>query len=318
MRKVNGDNGNDVTQVLMDKMTWVGSDFNKFPSCRIDENGKAIEKVKALSAKTIKIKTAAPEVEPIDNRGDFLSGSYDIVATNSFSLLTGTGGIAITSAGNISLEGAGGIVNVRASKELTNHSEVVSILANQIINLKAKNIINIEASNLNIANKATANSNVFINGGLGVHGELFVNHITGPRQVMLTEFNSCTPVKFVPNCGLSGTAVMTLVGPSPEATGTFTGTVLITLDPITTSKAIATVLPHAHFYETIGSTLKDDISDVGELMKKCQSDDLADCEKTQPCGCTKDEFMKKVEAKIKHALKEWAADTAKRIMPSIF
>ena len=199
MRKVNGDNGNDVTQVLMDKMTWVGSDFNKFPSCRLDENGKAVERVKALSAKTIKLKLAVPEVEPIDNRGDFLSGSYDIVTTNSFSLLTGTGGIAITSAGNISLEGAGGIVNIRASKELTTHSDVISILGNHLINLKTNGIINIDSKQLNLVNSATVNANMFVNGGLGVNGELYVNHITGPRQKMTTEYNSSTQVSFVPN-----------------------------------------------------------------------------------------------------------------------
>lgn len=120
-------------------------------------------------------------------------------------------------------------------------------------------------------------------------------------------------------CGLSGDVTIEIQTGLGEHDGsTIKGTIKIILDEKTTDTAVATVLPHNHEYETIGSTLKDDISDVGSLMQKCQENEVIDCKKTLPNDCSEEEFKKILETKFKHALEEWAQDHLKRLMPSIF
>ena len=139
--KARGDGGSDITQVMDDKITIVGSNANIFPSCRGD--GAARSKTVSTISPTqgiLNCPSTYSDYEAIDNGGDHHGGSYTMVAMNRLSLDSGGGGISLNSGGNINLMAGGGLANIGATACTTVASNVVKMVGNEIITLSGPEI----------------------------------------------------------------------------------------------------------------------------------------------------------------------------------
>ncbi|MBQ7820509.1 MAG: hypothetical protein IJ341_12545 [Bacteroidales bacterium] len=261
--KTKGDSGNDITQVIGDKITFVGADnANVLPSCRKD--GAGISKVNIETSATqgvMKLPSSFTEYQAIDNAGDHHTGNYVIVALNRLALQSGGGGIEIHSGGNINIVAAGGLCNIIPAECALISSNQVKINSFEATILKGKELY-IQTERTQFINTVKMDKNLVVNGSAMINGELYVKHITGPINAYPTSMEPALPVYFYPNFNLkgickftyNGAPVSTEGGPACPPNGEMT--ITITLSKDSYEKVHGYTSPHRHQSIHIGADLK--------------------------------------------------------------
>jgi len=178
---------------------------------------------------------------------DMPGGNYDIFANNRFSVKSGAGGTTIQSLGSVKISGA--ITDVRGRQINVGGPEVnigggtVSITGD-VVYLKNKSGGQVLVdSNLGVSN------NVVIGGGLYANGEVYVNHITAPYELQVTE-----EAKILAMPGRWRIVGGTLVGTATPASTTSTWAITISNATIQNG-LLAIDEPHTHVFKNVPLTL---------------------------------------------------------------
>jgi hypothetical protein len=318
--KARGDSGVDMTQAIDDKVTIVGSNPNIFPSCRKDGAGRE-RKVVTTSATqgTMEATLSYTECEAVDNAGDHHGGTYSMVAMNRFSVDSGGGGISLNSGGNVNLMAGGGLANVVASECASIISNVVKVVSSEIVVVKGPELY-VESNNTTFTNSVKLSKNLVVQGGAFVNGELFVNHMTAPHQIMDTSMSPVLPVFFNTPTILTGTAQF--IPTCPPIIGAITGAAMpymptvyvqFTLDPLTTTRSLGRVLPHKHTYKHAACSFTESQDGVwGEAMAT-DSNEAVPAKKPESFG-----GMSKVMAKVQKRVTNAFTDCMSSLFGGMF
>lgn len=269
MPKVRGDSGTDMTQATDDKVTIVGASPNLYPSCRVDGAGKSkVDISSSESEGMMEMETARSEYEAVDNSGDHHGGAYTIVAMNKFSVDAAGGGISLNTGGNVSIMAGGGLLNMVGTEAVNAIAKTVSFTASEMSVFEGPELY-INTENTTFVNNVRLAKNLLVKGSLFTNGELYVNHLTGPHQMMDTSSTDVLPVFFNTSEILSGImkAKYKCMSPPVDGAAPMSGDIMIEvsgfiLDPATTSKARGFIRPHSHTYRHIAVDFKEGNMDV--------------------------------------------------------
>lgn len=320
--KTRGDSGLDITQVMDDKITIVGTSPNIYPSVRKDGAGReVIEVVPSASQGVIETSSAYTEVETADNSGDHHGGTYTIVAMNKFAVDSGGGGIQLSSVGNINLLAGGGIANIVATECASLLSNVVKLAASEVTVIRGPKLY-VGTDSTIFLNSVRIAKNLILGGGLMVNGELYANHMTMPQQIMDTSMSPILPVYFNTPTVLTGIITQTCMTPTtcgglgtvPLTPAVSTNYVQFMLDPTTTMKAHSKVLPHKHTYRHAACSF---VESNDEVWSEVDNGDINKPLNAKPVlnfGATLDEVVSKCKARLTNAF----TDTITSLMGGIF
>jgi hypothetical protein len=307
MPKARGDNGLDMTQVIDDKVTIVGDNPNVYPSCRKDGAGR--ERLNLATSATqgvIGSPSTYTECEAIDNSGDHHGGSYTIVAMNKFSVDAASGGISLNASGNVNIMAGGGLANIVATECVSTISNVIKLVSTEIIVAKGPELY-IETDNTTFVNTVKMAKNLVVQGGALVNGELFINHMTAPQQIMDTAMSPILPVFFNTPTTLTGTAQLITTTPpvvtegGPAMAPTPTVYMQFTLDPLTTLQAQGRVLPHKHTYKHAACTFAKSQGDVWAEAEATGNNEIVSAKKVESFGGTLDKIKSKIQKRVTNA-----------------
>jgi len=181
-----GIGGSEITQITKNKVETIGMLMNDFGSYRLDPIGKLTgSEVKVDSTSVYLNKEGSPMLE-YTHVQDLPGGTSTLNVSNRYNVLVGAGGLNLKSYGPTNITGSitnitGEQVNMGSDNEINIDAEVINISADILTmrNKRQKQVL--IDSNLGIQ------KNVVIGGGLHVEGELFLQHVTAPREYQLTE-----------------------------------------------------------------------------------------------------------------------------------
>ncbi len=319
MPKVRGDSGTDMTQATDDKVTIVGSSPNLYPSCRVDGAGKSKVDISASNSEGItEMKTARSEYEVIDNSGDHHGGSYSIVAMNKFSIDAAGGGISLNTGGNVSIMAGGGLVNLVATEAINAVGKTVSFTATEM-NIFEGTELYINTENTTFVNNVRLAKNLLVKGSTFVNGELYVNHVTGPHQMMDTSASNVLPVFFNTPTILKGIIKATYTCDTPHAHGAAPSSGGITinvsdfiLDPETTSRARGFIRPHSHTYRHLAVDFKEGNTDVWAEASGLNANESKTAKPTENFGAPIEKVMMKKMKKVLNNYIDSVAESTKQ------
>jgi phage baseplate assembly protein gpV len=320
--KARGDSGVDMTQVIDDKVTVVGSNPNIFPSCRMDGAGREKKTVSTSTTQgVIESSSTYTEYEAVDNSGDHHGGTYSIVAMNKFAVDAANGGISLNTGGNITLMAGGGIANIVSTECISAISNVIKFVASEISVFKGPELY-VETDNTTFVNTVKMAKNLVVQGGALINGELFINHMTAPQQVMDTSMSPILPVFFNTPTILTGIVTQTCMTPTtcgglgtvPLTPAVSTNYVQFTLDPITTTKALGRVLPHKHTYKHAACSFKQSQDEVWSEAEATNENDIVAAKAVDSFGDVMDRIVSKVTKRATNAFVE----TMTSLMGGIF
>lgn len=181
-----GIGGSEIKSITKDKVETVGLLFNDFGSIRIDSKGKYYASEMKISSDTSFVnKSPSPLIEyvHVDN---FPGGSYTVTANNSYNLLVGAGGMNLKSFGGANIGGtitniSGEQINIGSRNEINIVCDKRLNISADIISLRQKHQKQIMVdSSLGVAN------NVIIGGKTYMEQEVFLHHVTAPREIQVT------------------------------------------------------------------------------------------------------------------------------------
>lgn len=180
-----GDGGNYVQTILKNMHVVVGGATNLAPQGRIDPVGRRIPAAIAVSSKgTLILDGGTPTVQEVDNHSMFPCGNYNIDAGNRFSVKAGGGGAHLVSGGGASL----------VSETVTKVSGTQTVVLGEDVSVKGNSNVSISGKTLNLQSDTQVvvdgtlgvRDNIVVRGGVYTEGEMFVNHITAPREIQQT------------------------------------------------------------------------------------------------------------------------------------
>lgn len=317
--KSRGDSGLDMTQAFDDKVTIVGTNPNIFPSCRIDGAGRSKIAVDSSASQGVLISPSAyTESAAIDNSGDHHGGTYTIIAMNKFCVDTGTGGISFNSAGNINLLAGGGIINLVGTESVNAISNVIKLTSSEVTIIKGPELY-IENDKITFVNTVRLAKNLLVGGSALINGELYINHLTGPQQIMDTSMSPILPVFFNTPTVLTGIISQTCINPTmtlggPAVPAQSTSYIQFTLDPMTTTQAQGRVLPHKHTYKHIACDFKQSNGEVWAESESVGSNEMGTAKKTENFGAPQSQVLDKCKKRFINAF----TDTISSLMKSVF
>lgn len=305
--KARGDSGVDMTQAMDDKVTIVGSNPNVFPSCRKDGAGRERKVVSTSPTQgTMESTLTYTECEAVDNSGDHHGGTYSMVAMNKFSIDAAGGGISLNSGGNINLMAAGGLANIVASECASVISNVVKVVSSEIVVVKGPEFY-VESDNTTFVNSVKMSKNLVVQGGAFVNGELFINHMTAPQQIMDTSMSPILPVYFNTPTILTGTAQLISTTPpvttdgGPAMSHMPTVYMQFTLDPLTTTRSVGRILPHKHTYKHAACTFAQSQDEVWAESAATGGNEAVPAKQPESFGGSMSAVMGKVQKRVTNA-----------------
>jgi hypothetical protein len=130
----------------------------------------------------------SPLVERVANDGKYPCGNYTLTICNGFYCTAGSGGIGLHTTGTFDI--AGSQVVVSGSNEIiVSSSGDVKIASGGRFNVTADVITLSQTQNKQVGIDCSlgVKNNVIIGGGMYVEGELYVNHVTAPAEIQVTE-----------------------------------------------------------------------------------------------------------------------------------
>jgi len=181
-----GTGGNYVENIIRNKHTIVGAAPNSTPQGVVVPKGKRIKAGIVVSPTGTRSQDGGvPIVQEVDNWSAFPCGNYNVDVGNRFSVKAGGGGVHLVSGGSASL----------ISETVTKvGSTTQTLIGGESVNITGNSNVTIEGDFVNIKSDAQVvvdstlgvSGNVIVQGGIYSEGELFVNHITGPREIQQT------------------------------------------------------------------------------------------------------------------------------------
>lgn len=170
---------------------------NNRPPGRVDPIGRAERKAIKINSEGPSTEyVGVPHIEEVDNYSDIPFGNINIKAGNNFTVEVGNGGVNLVTGGGIKIIGGANTI-VGGEQVLVAGKGNVRINAGSFVGVKAANIDLDSPAPITMNNLAVHNGAMF-GGGVYVNGELFVNHITAPKELQKTleepEFTYGEPV----------------------------------------------------------------------------------------------------------------------------
>lgn len=209
---------------------------NSRPPGRIDPVGR-------LERKGIKIfdegpgteYVGVPHIEEVDNYSDIPFGNLVFKAGNNFSIEAGNGGVDIVTGGGLKLIGNSNTI-VGGSQVLIAGTGNVRIKGSSHVGIEGANIDFKSGSPITMDNLAVGNG-LMVGGGAYINGELFINHITAPKEIQKTLEE--------PEITYGNPVVGALIGITSDGKDVF---------GVATANSIQ-VNKHNHFFENLPLTL---------------------------------------------------------------
>lgn len=274
-----GIGGSEIKTITKDKVETVGLLFNDFGSIRIDSKGKYYASEMKISNDTSFVnKSPSPLIEyvHVDN---FPGGSYTVTANNSYNLLVGAGGMNLKSFGSANIGGtitniSGEQINIGSRNEINIVCDKRLNISADIISLRQKHQKQIMVdSSLGVAN------NVIIGGKTYMEQEVFLHHVTAPREIQVTY----PSVVFARPCtggemdGIGDASLgefnVELNGFAADHGGPVTGQGILKFIKCTKSNPNSIICTsHNHNFDNIPLTMMDSNSAVREAAHKAKVD----------------------------------------------
>jgi hypothetical protein len=179
--------GSQIIDITKHKFETIGMVMNDFGSVRVDKVGKMYNSEILIHTQGVfenKVPTPLVEYVHVD---DLPGGNYDLNVCNKYNVQVGAGGMIFKSYGVATFSGsitniAGTQVNIGSENEVNiDGGNRVSIVAD-VISLRQR-----DKKQVLIDSSLGVNKNVIIGGGCHVEGEVFVNHVTAPGEVQITD-----------------------------------------------------------------------------------------------------------------------------------
>ena len=180
-----GDGGSMNVNVARNVRWVVGAAVNNNPQANVDMVGKQSPNAVVVTGDgTTTAVTGTPQVHDIDHHRLFRCGTFTLEIGTGFNVKAGGGGISLVTSGSINIASdtvlkIGGLQTVVGSKDVVIKGDTNVSIESPNLNLTSENQILVNG-NLGV------NSNLLLKGGGYVNGELFVNHITAPREIQQT------------------------------------------------------------------------------------------------------------------------------------
>lgn len=274
-----GIGGSEIKTITKDKVETVGLLFNDFGSIRIDNKGKYYASEMKISNDTSFVnKSPSPLIEyvHVDN---FPGGSYTVTANNSYNLLVGAGGMNLKSFGGANIGGtitniSGEQINIGSRNEINIVCDKRLNISADIISLRQKHQKQIMVdSSLGVAN------NVIIGGKTYMEQEVFLHHITAPREIQVTYpsvvfARPCTGGELKVGEAKIGTFTAMIAGEDDGHGGIKNGG-KVTITDFTCTKSNPNSIicsSHNHNFDNIPLTMMDSNSAVREAAHKAEVD----------------------------------------------
>jgi hypothetical protein len=158
---------------------------NSRPPGRVDPIGRAERKgIKIFEKGPGTEYVGVPHIEEVDNYSDVPFGNFVFKAGNNFTIESGNGGINIMTGGGIKMVGNSNTI-IGGKQILIAGTSNVRLKGGAFLGIEAANIDFKSASPITMDNLAVANGLV-VGGGAYINGELFINHITAPKELQKT------------------------------------------------------------------------------------------------------------------------------------
>lgn len=182
-----GDYGDTVKFTKRNKFEEVGTEFNDYPSIRVDEKGRSQPLETILCEKgAFTNHDYIPHCEEVDNASNFLCGNDDKVVGNRYSRTVGSGGINLKTTGSIELGGT--IFKLGAFKVHLNASHGIVLASENTIDIQSLKTITLRTNRqVYVENSLGVKHNVIAGGGIYAEGEVYCHHVTAPLEVQQTE-----------------------------------------------------------------------------------------------------------------------------------
>lgn len=317
--KTKGDSGQDVSQIIGNKITFVGGDNpNVYPSCRVDGAGRSKTNVVASTTQgAMELPSTYTEYQAIDNSGDHHGGTYNIIATNKVTIDAAGGGINLNSTGNINLNACGGLANIMAvDGGFSTLANVTKINSTEVTILGGKEL-NVNTSKISFNNTLTLAKNLFVAGGAAINGELYVSHITCPITSYDTSWNWALDTYFKTGLTLIGTiayaATPVIIDGTPAAAPAGAMAATFTLSPITTNLAMGFTAAHCHKSIAPAMTGVSSPADVWEEAADCASNKKVNAKPNTPWGRAMENITSKAQKMVKKAGEEMVKKSIDKI-----
>lgn len=181
-----GSGGNYVENIIRNKHTVVGAAPNNTPQGVIVPSGKRVKAALAVTSKGVAaLDGGVPIVQEVDNWSAFPCGNYNIDVGNRFSVKSGGGGVHLVSGGGASLISET-VTKIGSASQTLIGGETVNISGNTNVTIEGE-LVNLKSdAQVVVDSTLGVSGNVIVQGGIYSEGELFVNHITGPREIQQT------------------------------------------------------------------------------------------------------------------------------------
>lgn len=180
-----GEGGSMNVNVARNVRYVVGATVNNNPQARVDEIGIQVPNAVFVAGDGCATTVAGvPEVTEVDNFSMFPCGTYTVEVGNRFSVKSGGGGLSFNTCGTIEMN-TDSVLRMNALQTMVGGDSVI---------IKGEKNISIDGENLNLTSKnqvllngnTGVTGNLLVKGGGYFDGELFVNHITAPREIQET------------------------------------------------------------------------------------------------------------------------------------
>lgn len=159
---------------------------NNRPPGRKDPIGRAERKgIKLFENGPATDYVGVPHYEEVDNYSDIPFGNINFKAGNNFTVETGNGGINFVTGGSVKLVGGANTI-VGGEQVLIAGKGNVRLQAESHIGVKAGNIDFQSSNPITMDNLNVVNA-LITGGGAYINGELFVNHVTAPKEWQKTD-----------------------------------------------------------------------------------------------------------------------------------
>lgn len=126
-----------------------------------------------------------PHYEEVDNYSDVPFGNINFKAGNNFTLEVGNGGINLMTGGGVKLIGNANTI-VGGEQVLVAGKGNVRIQGDSHVGIKGSNV-DFQSSNPITMDNLNVTNAIVAGGGAYINGELFVNHITAPKEWQKTD-----------------------------------------------------------------------------------------------------------------------------------
>lgn len=271
-----GRGGNMSVNVARNARWVIGAATNTNPQATVDMTGRQVPSTVVVGeAGTTTAVVGVPEVSEVDNSSMFPCGNFTLEVGNGFNVRAGGGGVTMITSGGVNI----------STDTVLKLGALQTVVGAKDVNIRGEKNVSISSPNLNLTsdNQIVLNSNVGVNsnlivkGGVYTDGEMYVNHITAPREIQQTllGFTKEGARGFLRLGGVI-TGIMTFNGE--------TGPFVIVLDQ--QKDNIVELTPHAHEFPNIPLTLHEGNADGGVSAQGAVRGEAASLNSQEPSTAT--------------------------------